>query len=57
MIIFKLSITCLIWSLKDTTDDYLEQTKKVVMESEVLLRKILGALDLEILPPSEKIRA
>ena len=52
-----LLINCLIWSLKDTTDDYLEQTKKVVMESEVLLRKILGALDLEILPPSEKTKA
>ena len=42
---------------KDTTDDYLEQTKKVVMETEVLLRKIMGGLKLEVLPPSEKMRA
>lgn len=42
---------------KDATDDYLEQTKKVVMETEVLLRKIMGGLKLEILPPSEKLKA
>ena len=42
---------------KDTTDDYLDQTKKVVMETEVLLRKIMGGLKLEVLPPSEKMRA
>ena len=42
---------------KDTTDDYLEQTKKVVMETEVLLRKIMGGLKLEVLPPSEKLKA
>lgn len=42
---------------KDTTDDYLDQTKKVVAETEVLLRKVLKALDLEILPPSEKTKA
>ncbi|KAL7526334.1 hypothetical protein ACHAXR_001432 [Thalassiosira sp. AJA248-18] len=39
---------------KDTTDDYLNQTKKVVEESEVLLRKIMSALKLEVLPPSKK---
>lgn len=39
---------------KDTTDDYLEQTKQVVMETEVLLRKVLNALKLEVLQPSEK---
>lgn len=38
---------------KDTTDDYLEQTKRVVEETEVLLRKIMGALRLEVLPPSK----
>jgi hypothetical protein len=42
---------------KDTTDDYLLQTKKVVSETEVLLRKILVGLNLEILPPSEKTKA
>ena len=42
---------------KDTTDDYLDQTKKVVMETEVLLRKIMGGLKLEVLPPSEKVKA
>lgn len=39
---------------KDTTDDYLEQTRQVVMETEVLLRKVLNALKLEVLQPSEK---
>jgi len=39
---------------KDATDDYLDKTKEVVMETEVLLRKILGALQLEVLQPSEK---
>jgi len=38
---------------KDTTDDYLDQTKKVVEETEVLLRKIMAGLGLEVLPPSK----
>ena len=39
---------------KEAVDDYLDKTKEVVMETEVLLRKVLNALALEILPPSEK---
>ena len=39
---------------KEAVDDYLEKTKEVVMETEVLLRKVLNALQLEILQPSEK---
>jgi len=39
---------------KEATDDYLDKTKEVVIETEVLLRKIMGALQLEVLPPSEK---
>lgn len=39
---------------KETTDDYLLQTKKVVSEAEAMLRKILGALDLPVLEPSVK---
>mmetsp|Transcript_19928 Transcript_19928/g.46812 ORF Transcript_19928/g.46812 Transcript_19928/m.46812 type:complete len:231 (+) Transcript_19928:112-804(+) len=39
---------------KETTDDYLLQTKKVVSEAEVMLRKILGALDLPVLEPAAK---
>jgi len=35
-------------------DDYLERTKEVVMETEGLLRKVLAALKLEVLEPSEK---
>lgn len=42
---------------KDATDDYLDQTRKVVAETEVLLRKVLKALRLEVLPPSEKTKA
>ena len=39
---------------KDTTDDYLEQTKQVVVQTEGLLRKVLKALDLEVLRPTAK---
>jgi hypothetical protein len=39
---------------KETVDDYLDKTKEVVMETEVLLRKILGALRLDVLQPSAK---
>lgn len=39
---------------KETTDDYLDQTKAVVMETEVLLRKVLKALQLDVLPPAQK---
>lgn len=39
---------------KETVDEYLDQTKAVVMETEVLLRKILNALRLEVLQPSAK---
>ena len=39
---------------KDTTDDYLEKTREVVMETEALLKKVLNALQLEVLPPSAK---
>lgn len=39
---------------KEAVDDYLDKTKEVVIETEVLLRKVLKALQLEILPPSEK---
>ncbi|KAL7432690.1 hypothetical protein ACHAXH_008492 [Discostella pseudostelligera] len=39
---------------KEAVDDYLDKTKEVVVETEVLLRKVLKALQLEILQPSEK---
>jgi len=39
---------------KETVDEYLDQTKEVVMETEVLLRKILNALRLEVLQPCAK---
>lgn len=39
---------------KEAVDDYLNKTKEVVMETEVLLRKVLHALQLEILQPSGK---
>lgn len=39
---------------KEAVDDYLNKTKEVVMETEVLLRKVLNALQLEILQPSGK---
>ncbi|KAL9191327.1 hypothetical protein ACHAXT_001033 [Thalassiosira profunda] len=39
---------------KEAVDDYLDKTKEVVMETEVLLRKVLKALDLEVMPPSQK---
>lgn len=39
---------------KETVDDYLDKTKEVVMETEVLLRKVLGALRLDVLQPSAK---
>lgn len=37
---------------KETVDEYLDKTKEVVMETEVLLRKILKSLRLEVLQPS-----
>mmetsp|Transcript_29057 Transcript_29057/g.59154 ORF Transcript_29057/g.59154 Transcript_29057/m.59154 type:complete len:277 (+) Transcript_29057:39-869(+) len=39
---------------KEVVDEYLERTRELVMETEGLLRKVLGALDLEILEPSPK---
>jgi hypothetical protein len=39
---------------KETVDEYLETTRQVVLETEVLLRKVLGALKLEVLEPSKK---
>lgn len=39
---------------KEAVDDYLERTKEVVLETEGLLRKVLAALKLEVLEPSEK---
>jgi hypothetical protein len=39
---------------KETVDDYLDKTKEVVMETEVLLRKVLNALRLDVLQPSAK---
>jgi hypothetical protein len=40
---------------KEAVDDYLDKTKEVVMETEVLLRKVLNALRLDVLQPSAKI--
>lgn len=39
---------------KETVDEYLETTRQVVVETEGLLRKVLGALKLEVLEPSIK---
>lgn len=39
---------------KEVVDEYLERTKDEVKETERLLRAILGALNLEVLPPSDK---
>lgn len=39
---------------KEAVDEYLEKTKEVVKETEVLLRRIMGALKLDVLPPSQK---
>ena len=39
---------------KETVDEYLETTRQVVLETESLLRKVLGALKLEVLEPSAK---
>lgn len=39
---------------KETVDEYLETTRQVVLETESLLRKVLGALKLEVLEPSVK---
>jgi hypothetical protein len=39
---------------KETVDEYLDKTKEVVMETEVLLRKVLNALQLEVLQPAAK---
>lgn len=38
---------------KELIDEYLERTKDEVVETEKLLRKVLGFLKLEILPPSK----
>ncbi len=37
---------------KEVVDEYLERTRELVVETEGLLRKVLGALDLEVLEPS-----
>ena len=39
---------------KEVVDDYLEKTRGEVKETEQLLRKVLGALKLEVLPASQK---
>mmetsp|Transcript_21767 Transcript_21767/g.45958 ORF Transcript_21767/g.45958 Transcript_21767/m.45958 type:complete len:265 (+) Transcript_21767:162-956(+) len=39
---------------KEAVDDYLDKTKEVVQETEGLLRKVLNALQLEVLPPAKK---
>jgi hypothetical protein len=39
---------------KEVVDEYLERTKDEVKETERLLRSIIGALKLEVLPPSDK---
>ena len=39
---------------KEVIDEYLERTKDEVVETERLLRRVLGALKLEVLAPSEK---
>ena len=39
---------------KETVDEYLDKTKEVVMETEVLLRRVLNALRLEVLQPAAK---
>ena len=39
---------------KEVVDEYLERTKDEVKETERLLRSIIGALKLEVLPPSNK---
>ncbi|KAL7506298.1 hypothetical protein ACHAXN_006543 [Cyclotella atomus] len=39
---------------KEVVDEYLERTKDEVKETERLLRSIMGALKLEVLPPSDK---
>ena len=38
---------------KDIVDDYLERTKECVIETEKVLKDILGLLDLKVLPPSK----
>eukprot|EP01082_Thalassiosira_pseudonana_P011192 g10250.t1 g10250 contig4:1518729-1519058(-) len=39
---------------KEVVDDYLEKTRGEVKETEQLLRKVLGALKLEVLPASQR---
>ena len=41
---------------KEVIDDYLIKTKADVEATEILLRKVLGFLNLEVLAPSEKIK-
>lgn len=42
---------------KEVVDEYLERTKDLVLQEESLLRQVLKALDLEILPPSRDKKA
>lgn len=39
---------------KEVVDDYLERTRDEVKETERLLRSIMAALKLDVLPPSDK---
>jgi len=41
---------------KDMIDEYLLKTKDEVVKTEILLRKIIGYLNLEVLPPSASLK-
>lgn len=40
---------------KDIMEEYLEQTRDEVKQTEALLRQVMGYLNLEVLPPSKKM--